>query len=76
MEKDGYIKYFGEDCVEWFIIEMLEIEGYMETYFKNELETNLDTFSENYDQTTCWLCEKKLGIKIKTKSQLLKTIAN
>ena len=19
LEKDGYIKYFGEDCVEWFI---------------------------------------------------------
>ena len=27
LEKDGYIKYFGEDCVEWFINEMLEIEG-------------------------------------------------
>ena len=22
LEKDGYIKYFGEDCVEWFINEM------------------------------------------------------
>ena len=27
LEKDGYVKYFGEDCVEWFINEMLEIEG-------------------------------------------------
>ena len=59
LEKDGYIKYFGEDCVEWFIKEMLEIESYMKTYFKNELEINLDTISENYDQNTCWLCEKE-----------------
>ena len=29
LEKDGYIKYFGEDCVEWFISEMMEIENYM-----------------------------------------------
>ena len=59
LENDGYIKYFGEDCVEWFINEMLEIEGYMKTYFKNELEINFDTIPENYDQTTCWLCEKE-----------------
>ena len=59
LEKDGYIKYFGKDCVEWFIKEMLEIESYMKTYFKNELEINLDTIPENYDQTTCWLCEKE-----------------
>ena len=39
---------------------MLEIEGYMKTYFKNELEINLDTISESYDQTTGWLCEKKI----------------
>ena len=59
LEKDGYIKYSGEDCVEWFINEMLEIESYMKTYFKNELEINLDTIPKNYDQTTCWLCEKE-----------------
>ena len=54
LEKDGYIKYFGEDCVEWFINEMLEIESYMKTYFKIEIEINFDTIPENYDQTTCW----------------------
>ena len=27
LEKVGYIKDFGEDCVEWFINEMLEREG-------------------------------------------------
>ena len=26
LEKDGYIKFFGEDCVEWFINEMLEMK--------------------------------------------------
>ena len=63
LEKDGYIKYFGEDCVEWFINEMLETESYMKTYFKNELEIILDTIPENYDQTTCWLCEKEFKPK-------------
>ena len=33
LEKDGYIKYLGEDCVEWFINEMLEIEVYVEKCF-------------------------------------------
>ena len=63
LEKDGYFNYFGEDCVEWFINEMLEIESYMKTYFKNELEINRDTIPENYDQNTCWLCEKELKPK-------------
>ena len=63
LEKDGYIKYFGEDCVEWFVNEMLEIESYMKTYFKIELEINLDTIPENQNQTTCWLCEKEFTPK-------------
>ena len=63
LEKDGYIKYFGEDCVGWFINEMLEIESYMKTYVKKELEIILDTIPENYDQTTCWLCEKEFTPK-------------
>ena len=29
LEKDGYIKCFAEDCVQWFFNEMLEIEGYI-----------------------------------------------
>ena len=63
LEKDGYIKYFGEDCFEWFINEMLEIEGYMKICFRNDLEIDLDTIPENYDQTTCWLCEKEFKPK-------------
>ena len=64
LEKDGCITYLGEDCVEWFINDTLEEEGYMESYFKIELEINLDTIPENYDQSTCWLCEKELHLKI------------
>ena len=63
LEKDGYIKNFGEDCVERFINEMLEIEGYMKNYFKNELEINRDTIPKNFDQTTCWLCEEEFNLK-------------
>ena len=63
LEKDGYIKYFGEDCVEWFIKEMLEIESYMKTYFKNELEINTNKIPENFDESICWLCEKKFQSK-------------
>ena len=62
MEKCGYIKHFAEDCVEWFINEMLEI-GYMEHYFKNEIEIDLDTVPKNYDQTTYWLFEKEFIFK-------------
>ena len=32
-EKESYNKHFGEDCVDWFIIEMLRIETYMKEYF-------------------------------------------
>ena len=74
LEKDGYIKYFGGDCVEWFIKEMLEVENYMKIYFKNELEINLDTIPEISDQTTCWLCEKEFKLKDIKKLLLSKTI--
>ena len=60
LEKDGYIKYF-EDCVEWFINEMLEIETHKKSYFKNAIEINLDTIQENYNIDNCWVCEKNLN---------------
>ena len=75
LEKDGYIKHSGEDCVERFINEMLEIESSMKTYFKIELEINLNKIPENYDQTTCWLCGKEFKLKVVKKIQLLKTTA-
>ena len=59
----GYIKYVGEDCVEWFIYEMLEKEGYMKIYFKNEIKYILDTIPKNYDQSTFWICEKQFKPK-------------
>ena len=72
MEKDGYIEYFGEDCVEWFINEMLEIEGYMKLYFKNELEINLDTIPKKFDQTTCWLFENEFKLKNEKENPFVK----
>ena len=63
LEKDGYIKYFGEDCVDWFVNEMLEKDSYMKTNFEKELEIILDTIPKNYDQTTCWLCKKEFKLK-------------
>ena len=63
LEKDGYIKCFEEDCVEWFVNEVLEIESYMNNYFKIELEINLDTIPKNHDQTTCWLSINEIKLK-------------
>ena len=34
LEKDGYLEYFGEDCVECFVNEMLEIENFMKNFEK------------------------------------------
>ena len=42
---------------------MLEKEGYMKNYFKNEIEINLDTLPKKIDLTTCWLCEKEFKPK-------------
>ena len=76
LEKEGFIKYFGEDCVEWFINEMLEIESYMKTYFKNELAISFGTIPENYDQTTCWFCEKELKPKGLKENPIVKDLCH
>ena len=71
IEKDGYIKNFSEDCVEWILKEMLEKEKYMKNYSKDEIMIYLKTISENSngkvnsanhaDSTNkCWLCEKEI----------------
>ena len=31
------IKYFGEECVDWFIKEMLQEETYLSNYFENDI---------------------------------------
>ena len=72
LEKDGYIKYFGEDCVKWFINEMLEIESYMKTYFKNEIEIIPKKIPENFDESICWLCENKFQPKDKKENSIVK----
>ena len=61
LEKVGYIKYFGKDCVEWSINDMLEIEGYMKNYCKKERK--IMRFPEIYDQSTCWLNRKDFKLK-------------
>ena len=75
LEKDGYIKFFGEDCVEWFINEILEIEDSLKKCFKNELGINPDTIPENYDQTTCWLCQKEFNLKDTEENSIVKDTA-
>ena len=72
LEKDGYIKYFAEDCVEWFVNEMLEIESYMKNFFKIELEIDLDTIPETFNLTTCWLCKKEFRPKDKKENPIVK----
>ena len=51
---------------------MLEIEGYLKNYFKNEVEDNLDTIPEIFDHCTCWLYEKDFKLEDVKKIQLLK----
>ena len=72
LEEDGYIKYFGEDCVEWFINEIMELESYMKIYFKNELKINPNKIPENFDESICWLCEKKFQPKDKKENSIVK----
>ena len=64
LEKDGYIKYFGEDCVEWFTNEMLETEGDMKNYFKKELEIILDTIPKNMIKLLVGYVKKDLNLKM------------
>ena len=47
LKNDGFINYFGEDCVEWFLNEMLEIEVFIKKNFKSEIKTNLVTIPQN-----------------------------
>ena len=44
----------------------------MKTFFKKEIEINLDTLSEIYEQTTSWLCEKEFRPKDKKENPIVK----
>ena len=57
-EGAGYIKYFGEDCVECFITGMLEIKTYKKKLFKNHRNLYLDTIISCF-ANKCWLCGKE-----------------
>ena len=63
MEKDGFIKYFHEDCVEWLTNELLGKDGYIKICFENKIEIILDTVPKSYDQSTCCLCEKEFKLE-------------
>ena len=57
LEKDFHVNFFGEDCVECFVNEILEIDTFMKQYFENEIERNPNTIGD-YDETKYRLCEK------------------
>ena len=71
LKKNGSIKFFGEDCVEWFINEMLEIEGYKKNCFKKEIGIILDTNPKNYE-STCWLGQKEVRLKDEKENSIVK----
>ena len=64
LKKDGYIEYFGEDCVEWFINEMLEIEGYMKNFLKMSSKLILIQFRKIMIKVFLGLVKKNLSLKM------------
>ena len=59
MEKHGYNEYFGEECVEWFVNEMLKTEPYMKQFFEKKIDIKPITIPIYYKKDSCWLCEKQ-----------------
>ena len=64
LEKDGYIKCFGEDCVEWFINEMLEIEDCMEIILKMSSKLTLMQFRKKPIKLLVGYVKKNLNLKM------------
>ena len=58
-----YYSYFGVDCVEWFVNEMLTLEKIASIYFETNLEIEITPQEEeSFQQSTrCWLCENPLA---------------
>ena len=57
-----YNSYFGTDCNEWFVKEMLILEHKANKYFKTNLELQITPQEEESFQLAeeCWLCENPL----------------
>ena len=58
-----YNSYFGTDCNEWFVKEMLILEQEANKYFKTNLELQITPQEEESFQLAeeCWLCENPHG---------------
>ena len=58
-----YYSYFGVNCVEWFVYELMTLENIASNYFETNLELEISPQEEESFQqsTTCWLCENPLG---------------
>ena len=48
MEKHGSKKYLGENCVQWFVNAMLNIDTFMKQYFENEIPIKPGTIDHEY----------------------------
>ena len=57
-----YNSYFGTDCNEWFVKEMLILEQEANKFFKTNLEIQITPQEEESFQLAeeCWLCENPL----------------
>ena len=55
-----YNSYFGTDCNEWFVKEMLKLEQEANEYFKTNLELQITPEEEESFKLAeeCWLCEE------------------
>ena len=58
-----YNSYFGTDCNEWFVKELLILEQEANKYFKTNLELEMSQEEQvQFEQAEeCWLCENPLG---------------
>ena len=57
-----YNSYFGTDCNEWFVKEMLILEQEANKYFKTKLELQITPEEDESFKLAeeCWLCENPL----------------
>ena len=59
-----YYSYFGEDCVTWFVNEMLTLENIASKYFETNIPLDEEGVAsqESFQHSkVCWLCEATLG---------------